>query len=91
MTLASYTAKVQDKGLLKLSEEASALGLESGDEVEVSVRLILPHSLKNVSAQSSTPQERAMAFRAWAESHSHTTPLLSDDAISRESFYGEHG
>ena len=91
MTRVSYTARVQEKGLLKLPEEASTLGLEPGDEVEVSVRLVLPHSPKREATQASTPQERAMAFRAWAESHSHTTPLLSNDAISRESLYGERG
>ena len=38
-----------------------------------------------------TPKERAAAFIAWAESHSRNTPLLSDEAISRESIYGERG
>ena len=31
--------------------------------------------------------ERASAFRTWAESHRRDTPLLSDEAISRESIY----
>jgi hypothetical protein len=38
-----------------------------------------------------TPEERAQAFQEWAESHRHDTPILSDDAISRESIYGERG
>jgi hypothetical protein len=91
MAIARYNAKVQDKRLLELPEEADLLGLESGDEVEVSVRLVLQHGAKNETEQTSTPQERAKAFRAWADSHSHNAPLLSDDAISRESFYGERG
>ncbi len=36
---------------------------------------------------TATPAERARAFREWAESHSRETPVLSDDAISRESIY----
>lgn len=38
---------------------------------------------------TATPQERARAYREWAESHSHDTPILSDAAISRESIYGD--
>lgn len=30
-------------------------------------------------------------FRAWVHSHSTTTPLLSDEAISRDSIYGIRG
>jgi hypothetical protein len=37
-----------------------------------------------------TPQERARALREWAKSH-RATPPLSDDAIRRESIYGERG
>ena len=42
-------------------------------------------------ATFATPEERARAFRQWAESHSKDTPLLSDEAISRESIYGDRG
>lgn len=31
--------------------------------------------------------ERAQAFRAWAAGHSTSTPLLSDEAISRKTIY----
>ncbi|NEP39292.1 MAG: hypothetical protein F6K35_08520 [Okeania sp. SIO2H7] len=41
--------------------------------------------------ESATPKERAKAFREWAESHSRNSPSLSDEAISRESIYGERG
>jgi hypothetical protein len=34
--------------------------------------------------------ERVRALREWAESHP-ITPPLSDDAISRESLYGDRG
>jgi hypothetical protein len=30
-------------------------------------------------------------FRAWVHSHPTTTPLLSDEAISRDSIYGVRG
>ena len=35
--------------------------------------------------------ERAAAFRSWAESHPRTTPVLSDEAISRETIYSDRG
>ncbi len=36
-----------------------------------------------------TPEERAQALLQWVESRRITAPLLSDEAISRESIYGE--
>jgi hypothetical protein len=30
-------------------------------------------------------------FKAWVHSHSTTTPLLSDEAVSRDSIYGTRG
>ncbi|MGD0775051.1 MAG: hypothetical protein ABSC05_19725 [Candidatus Solibacter sp.] len=37
--------------------------------------------------QKANPKEWMRQFRAWAESHDRTTPLLSDEAVSRESIY----
>ena len=34
-----------------------------------------------------SPTQKARAFRDWAESHRRGLPLLSDEAISRESIY----
>ncbi|MCT7981973.1 hypothetical protein NG796_01555 [Laspinema sp. A4] len=41
--------------------------------------------------ETATPVEWAKAFREWAESHPRNQPYLSDEAISRESIYGERG
>jgi hypothetical protein len=38
-----------------------------------------------------SPAERAAAFWSWAESHPPKTPVLSDEAISREMFYTDRG
>jgi len=38
-----------------------------------------------------SPAERAAAFRSWAESHPRTTPILFDEAISRETIYSDRG
>jgi hypothetical protein len=37
--------------------------------------------------QETNPKEWARRFHQWAEGHDRTTPLLSDQAISRESIY----
>jgi hypothetical protein len=36
-------------------------------------------------------QQWSQEFHAWVESHSTATPLLSDEAISRDSIYGTRG
>lgn len=38
-----------------------------------------------------SPEEKAKVFQEWANSHRLNTPILSDEAISRESIYGERG
>ena len=49
----------------------------------------LPSTQESEPAQRElSPAEKAAAFRAWAESHTRGLPLLSDEAISRESIYG---
>jgi hypothetical protein len=34
-----------------------------------------------------TPEEWVRQFDTWVDSHDRTTPLLSDEAVSRESIY----
>jgi protein-arginine kinase len=36
-------------------------------------------------------EEKAKVFQEWANSHRLNTPILSDEAISRESIYGDRG
>ncbi len=36
-------------------------------------------------------EQWVLEFRAWVRSHSTLSPLLSDEAIDRESIYGERG
>jgi hypothetical protein len=37
--------------------------------------------------QRTDPEEWARQFRAWADSHDPNIPVLSDEAMSRESIY----
>lgn len=43
------------------------------------------------TAHSMSAEEWMQKFRTWAHSHGTDTPLLSDEAISRESIYAERG
>ena len=67
--------------------EAQAQGL-SLDELVRNFLLSLQPSLP---ATELSPEEWVGKFRAWAHSHRTGTPLLSDEAISRESIYSERG
>jgi hypothetical protein len=47
-----------------------------------------PEQLQSIAhLQLTDPEEWIRELRAWAESHDRNTPLLSDEAISRDSIY----
>ena len=65
---------------------------ERGVSVDVYLReLIDQKGTESESNNGLSSQERVRLLREWASGHSANTPLLSDDAISRESIYGERG
>jgi hypothetical protein len=73
-------------------EKAEALKAARGLTVEQWVEQIAgqhaaapPASIAHL--QKTDPKEWARQFHEWAEGHDRTTPLLSDDAISRDSIY----
>ena len=62
--------------------------LDTEDAELTDLEQILPLTEKDESnLEELSPAEKAAAFRAWAESHRRGLPLLSDEAISRESIY----
>jgi hypothetical protein len=46
---------------------------------------------RNVPGGSQDSEEWSRRLDTWIEGHSATVPLLSDDAMSRESIYGTRG
>jgi hypothetical protein len=72
-------AEVMQAGLIERAEDALNIGL---DGLKVRLALLRPNE---------TPEEWIAKFHAWADSHSTSTPLLSDEAISRESIYADRG
>lgn len=70
-----------EAGLIKKAEDAVELGVGT-----IRQRLeTVPHS------SSLSVEERKKALRAWIDSFPTDTPLLSDEAISRESIYADRG
>ena len=77
----------------KVIEQAIRTGLiETADEVvDVGVETIRQRlEARTATHAPLTGDEWMRKFRAWAHSHPTNTPLLSDEAISREAIYREH-
>jgi len=69
-------------GLIERAEEVVSVGVEA-------LRARLGERV--AGGQTMSADEWMRRFRAWAHSHPTDTPLLSDEAISRESIYSDRG
>lgn len=68
----------------RIQEQAAAQGVA----VEVYIQRILETIIAAPGA--ATSEERSRMFEKWMKSHSYIkAPALSDEAISRESIYGQ--
>jgi hypothetical protein len=66
--------------------QAQALGLTVEQwMVELADQSVQPVSIAHL--QRTDPEEWARHFDAWVNSHDPNTPVLSDEAMSRESIY----
>jgi hypothetical protein len=66
--------------------------IETADGVlDVGVEALRARLAAQTTSKPMSTDEWMRKFRAWAHSHPTDTPLLSDEAISRESIYGERG
>lgn len=84
----NLTIELSDEKAAALKAQAAAHGLT----VERWVKQIAEQHAQEEPAsiahlQKTNPKEWGRRFHAWAESHDRTTPLLSDQAVSRESIY----
>lgn len=69
-----------------LQAQARALGLSIEEWLLYIAEQHVP-SGSIAHLQKANPEEWARQFRAWAKSHDPNTPVLSDEAMSRESIY----
>jgi hypothetical protein len=82
------TIELPDDKVAALKAEAAAHGLTVERWVEqIAEQHVQTQPASIAHLQKTNPKEWARQFHAWAESHDRTTPLLADDAVSRESIY----
>jgi hypothetical protein len=72
--------------MLKAQAEAQGITVEQWVE-QIAEQSAQPQPASIAHLQKINPKEWARRFHEWAESHDRTTPLLSDEDISRESIY----
>jgi Arc/MetJ-type ribon-helix-helix transcriptional regulator len=71
--------------------QAGLIG-NADDVLSIGVEAIRQRLQSRAGAGSELETEQWLReFTAWVHSHSTTTPLLSDEAISRDSIYGARG
>ena len=84
----STTLEVQADVAVKITEQARARGVS----VDAYLRSLIEEKESAAEFQKVlSPPEKVQLLREWATTRSRDTPLLSDEAISCESSYGERG
>lgn len=64
----------------------------AGDAVEIGIATIRQRlRSQEPSVAFPEPDDWTHEFEAWVQRHSTMSPLLSDEAIDRESIYGQRG
>ena len=82
----TLTIQLSDEQAAALKAQAEARGVTVEYWFQQIAEQHVPvHSVAHL--QHTNPKEWAHLFHEWAVSHDRTTPLLSDEAISRESIY----
>jgi hypothetical protein len=69
-------------GLIRIPDDVIGVGVET-----IRQRL----EARPAPERTQSAQEWSRELHAWIHSHSTTTPVLPDEAISRESIYGMRG
>ena len=76
----------EKEAVLKAQAQARGLTIDQW-LLRLAEQQIQPEPTSIAHLQKTDPKEWARQFRAWAESHDPNTPVLSDEAMSRESIY----
>ena len=75
---------------LEVASQIEARARERGVSVDVYLQeLIGEKGTEPEGGNRLSSQERVRLLREWASGHSTNTPLLSDDAVSRENSYSD--
>jgi hypothetical protein len=76
----------EKEAAFRAQAQARGLSLEQW-MLEVADQHVQPVSIAHL--QKTDPKEWARHFDAWVDSHNANTPVLSEEAMSRESIYAE--
>ena len=75
----------------EIAQKLLALAQSKGVSVDDLLRAAASKLSLTESKNGMGNSERATAFRVWAAGHPETTPLLSEDAVSRRAIYHGNG
>ena len=82
----NVTIELSEEKAAALKAQADAQGLTIERWLEqIAEQHVQPVSIAHL--QKTNPKEWARQFDAWVNSHDPNTPVLSDEAMSRESIY----
>jgi hypothetical protein len=82
----NVTIELSEEKAASLKAQADAQGLTIERWLEqIAEQHVQPVSIAHL--QKTNPKEWARQFDAWVNSHDPNTPVLSDEAMSRESIY----
>lgn len=84
----TITPKPEQEGILT---EAIQAGLIQTPEDALDIALEALKSDLSVVREQENAEEWIARFHAWIDSHAAQTVVLSDEAMSRESIYGNRG
>jgi hypothetical protein len=81
----------EEEWLIGQAIQAGLIG-KADDVVAVGIATIRRQLHSRVGSEAELNTEQWLReFNAWVHGHATTTPLLSDEAISRDSIYGTRG
>ena len=83
----NVTIELSEEQAEALKAQAKARGLSVETWLQLLATQHTPPANSIAHLQRTDPKEWARQFRTWARSHRTDTPLLSDEAVSRESIY----
>jgi hypothetical protein len=84
----NLTIHISEEKVVALKAQAEAHGLTVERWLEqIAEQQVQPAPASIAHLQKTDPKEWARHFDAWLNSHDPSTPVLSDEAMSRESIY----
>jgi hypothetical protein len=75
----------------EVASKIQARARKRGVSVDVYLRELIDEKGTESERSGLSSQERVALLRQWASGHRTNTAVLSDEAISRESIYGDRG